>query len=222
MIVGYITVHSVIRVSSSLHGLHSTQQMLQRRSGMLQLCCSVLAASLLQLCACLVHNVSSVQQSYAHHCDSNHSQLHAVSTTAARHCKNQSLYVVKAAKPHTLNQHKLDTTSQVADNSPGLKWMNLGPSMEQFGHTMGAQTRLDVEARHLGIFNRNFGSWPECDFPVALGCSQDVLVETFEQGFLMSDYLRRYSAEDRRAASAAGRTVDADDELQVSHVRCAH
>jgi hypothetical protein len=96
--------------------------------------------------------------------------------------------------------------------------MNLGPSMEQFGHTMGAQTRLDVEARHLGIFNRNFASWPECDFPVALGCSQDVLIETFEQGFLMSDYLRRYSAEDRRAASAAGRTVDADDELQVSHM----
>jgi hypothetical protein len=101
--------------------------------------------------------------------------------------------------------------------------MNLGPSMEQFGHTMGAQTRLDVEARHLGIFNRNFASWPECDFPVALGCSQDVLIETFEQGFLMSDYLRRYSAEDRRAASAAGRTVDADDELQVSHLlECAH
>jgi hypothetical protein len=88
--------------------------------------------------------------------------------------------------------------------------------MEQFGHTMGAQTRLDVEARHLGIFNRNFGSWPECDFPVALGCSQDVLVETFEEGFLISEYLRRYSAEDRRAASAAGRTVDAADELQVS------
>lgn len=29
-----------------------------------------------------------------------------------------------------------------ADRTPSLKWMNLGPSMEQFSHTMAAQVRL--------------------------------------------------------------------------------
>lgn len=28
-----------------------------------------------------------------------------------------------------------------ADRSPALKWMNLGPSMEQFSHTMAAQVQ---------------------------------------------------------------------------------
>ena len=28
-----------------------------------------------------------------------------------------------------------------ADKTPSLKWMNLGPSMEQFSHTMTAQVR---------------------------------------------------------------------------------
>lgn len=37
-----------------------------------------------------------------------------------------------------------------ADRSPALKWMNLGPSMEQFSHTMAAQVqqqgqRVDTE-----------------------------------------------------------------------------
>lgn len=30
-----------------------------------------------------------------------------------------------------------------ADKTPSLKWMNLGPSMEQFSHTMTAQVSMN-------------------------------------------------------------------------------
>ena len=35
-----------------------------------------------------------------------------------------------------------------ADRRPSLKWMNLGPSMEQFSNTMSAQVRFGRPARH--------------------------------------------------------------------------
>ena len=35
-----------------------------------------------------------------------------------------------------------------ADKTPSLKWMNLGPSMEQFSHTMTAQVYTEQRAHH--------------------------------------------------------------------------
>ena len=58
--------------------------------------------------------------------------------------------------------------------------------------------------------SRNFAHWNECDFPVPLGCSEDVLVETFEEGHLISDYLRQYSPAERLQAAAADTTTDAN------------
>ncbi|CAN0214381.1 unnamed protein product [Hapterophycus canaliculatus] len=66
-----------------------------------------------------------------------------------------------------------------ADRQPSLKWMNLGPSMEQFSNTMSAQqTDLALEAKHLDAFNSNFKSsaWSDCVFPRVVYCVEDVLV----------------------------------------------
>eukprot|EP00611_Tribonema_gayanum_P008652 TRINITY_DN1824_c2_g1_i1.p1 TRINITY_DN1824_c2_g1~~TRINITY_DN1824_c2_g1_i1.p1 ORF type:complete len:579 (+),score=217.37 TRINITY_DN1824_c2_g1_i1:170-1906(+) len=109
------------------------------------------------------------------------------------------LVAVKVRHPQVAEKMAMDFRimkwlASVTDATPALRWMNLGPSMEQFGHTMGAQTRLDVEARHLILFQRNFKSWPECSFPVALCCVEDVLIETFEEGQLISTYFAQYNA----------------------------
>ncbi|CAM9266582.1 unnamed protein product [Laminaria digitata] len=79
-----------------------------------------------------------------------------------------------------------------ADKTPSLKWMNLGPSMEQFSHTMTAQTDLLLEADNLDAFNQNFAGrgWEDCVFPRVLHRVEDVLVETFEDGFVVSDYVK--------------------------------
>ena len=78
---------------------------------------------------------------------------------------------------------------------PGLKWLNLKQSVEQFSGTMVAQTRLDIEGEHLDRFNWNFGAaaWRDCAFPRVLTPrsvppSKAVLVETFERGELVSKY----------------------------------
>ena len=36
-----------------------------------------------------------------------------------------------------------------ADRTPSLKWMNLGPSMEQFSHTMTAQVCINSAPTHF-------------------------------------------------------------------------
>ena len=42
------------------------------------------------------------------------------------------------------------------DSIPGLGWLNLGQTMEQFSHTIGAQVHLEIEGDHLDAFNDNF------------------------------------------------------------------
>ncbi|CAM9511751.1 unnamed protein product, partial [Phaeothamnion confervicola] len=122
---------------------------------------------------------------------------------------------VKVRHPHVKERMAMDFRimrglAEFVDNMRSLRWMNLGPSMEQFSHTLGAQTRLDVEARHLDLFNQNFRGWPDCSFPEALFQTEDVLVETYEEGFLVSEYTeqlhrrRRRRAEDAAAGAAAG------------------
>jgi len=71
---------------------------------------------------------------------------------------------------------------------PGLGWLNLKQSVEAFSHTMTGQTWLDIEANHLALFNLNFKDWSDVRFPQPLMATESVLVETFEQGRLVSDF----------------------------------
>jgi hypothetical protein len=97
--------------------------------------------------------------------------------------------------PNVAEQIKLDfrimrAVGEFLDAIPGLGWLNLASSMEQFSHTIASQTRLDIEGTHLDLFNRNFRSLrASCGFPVAVLKSEAVLVESFEHGQLATRFI---------------------------------
>eukprot|EP00752_Nemacystus_decipiens_P002274 g2155.t1 len=114
------------------------------------------------------------------------------------------MVAVKVRHPKVKERMFLDfalmkKVANFADRRPSLKWMNLGPSMEQFSNTMSAQTDLVLEAKHLDEFNANFGgkSWSDCVFPRVIHCVEDVLVETFEEGVVVSEYAKLFSNKPR-------------------------
>ncbi|CAM9380778.1 unnamed protein product, partial [Sphacelaria rigidula] len=112
---------------------------------------------------------------------------------------NGDMVAVKVRHPHVkqrifMDFKIMDKIARYADATPSLKWMNLGPSMEQFSHTMAAQTDLLREGANLDNFNWNFRGWADCCFPVVLHRTEDVLVETFEDGRVVSDYAKLFDA----------------------------
>eukprot|EP00904_Undaria_pinnatifida_P013619 jgi/Undpi1/9388/HiC_scaffold_27.g11846.m2 len=113
-----------------------------------------------------------------------------------------NVVAVKVRHPHVKERMFMDFVlmqklAAFADKTPSLKWMNLGPSMEQFSHTMTAQTDLLLEADNLDAFNANFAGkgWEDCVFPRVLHRVEDVLVETFEDGCVVSDYAQMFAKE---------------------------
>jgi aarF domain-containing kinase len=69
--------------------------------------------------------------------------------------------------------------------------MRLDESVAQFGAPLKEQLNLAQEAQHLARFNRNFRKWRNLSFPKPIFplVSEDVLVETFEEGRLISNYV---------------------------------
>mmetsp|Transcript_17046 Transcript_17046/g.64987 ORF Transcript_17046/g.64987 Transcript_17046/m.64987 type:complete len:485 (-) Transcript_17046:40-1494(-) len=110
------------------------------------------------------------------------------------------LVAVKVRHPGVAKRMRIDfalmkVVGQIVDSLPGLGWTQLGSSLEQFGHTLGGQTRLDVEGYHLNIFNRNFNTWrPSVGFPTPVFQTKTVLVESWEPGVLISEYIERLKA----------------------------
>lgn len=106
---------------------------------------------------------------------------------------------VKVRHPGVAEQIEKDfrvmkKVAEIADKIPALKFLNLGHSMEQFSHTLASQTRLDVEGRHLLLLNHNFRGWKSTlRFPEPLVLSEGVLVESWEEGVIISDFIARYS-----------------------------
>lgn len=106
---------------------------------------------------------------------------------------------VKVRHPGVAEQIEKDfrimkKVAEIADTIPALKFLNLGHSMEQFSHTLGSQTKLDVEGRHLLLLNHNFRRWKSTlRFPEPFVLSEGVLVESWEEGVIISDFIARYS-----------------------------
>ena len=106
---------------------------------------------------------------------------------------------VKVRHPGVAAQIDIDfrvmkKVASLADMIPALKFLNLGHSMEQFSHTLASQTKLDVEGRHLLLLNHNFRKWrSSLRFPEPLVLSEGVLVESWEEGVIISDFIARYS-----------------------------
>ena len=81
-------------------------------------------------------------------------------------------------------------------------------SLMQFGAPMREQIDLRSEARHLDSFARNFKWWwARVRFPLPSAMvTEDILVETFETGDHISDYLDRESEHNRSLANLGLKT----------------
>ena len=107
---------------------------------------------------------------------------------------------VKVRHPGVDEQIALDfrimlAVGQFIDSLPGMGWVNMRASMQQFSHTIASQTRLDIEGNHLDIFNANFRHdrrW--CGFPEALLKTESVLVESYQEGFCATSLVLPHSA----------------------------
>jgi aarF domain-containing kinase len=81
-------------------------------------------------------------------------------------------------------------------------------ALKQFSALMTSQVDLRKEADNLEAFHRNFEAHPAVSFPRPLRqfCRRDVLVETFETGQHMADFLENASgnSDTRKAVAQAG------------------
>mmetsp|Transcript_15255 Transcript_15255/g.20137 ORF Transcript_15255/g.20137 Transcript_15255/m.20137 type:complete len:587 (+) Transcript_15255:70-1830(+) len=116
---------------------------------------------------------------------------------------------VKVTHPKVAEQISLDfrlmaILAAIIDSIPGLGFLNLKASMDQFSHTMAGQARLDVEADHLDLFNHNFRRWKDTKFPIPLFKSYDVLIESYEDGMLISAYSLLYQQAQKKEQQLMG------------------
>ena len=88
----------------------------------------------------------------------------------------------------------MTAAATLADKLPGLKWLHIRESVEQFSHTMAAQAYLQVEAHHLEVLNYNFRRWSRVKFPTPFFASAAVIIETFEPGVISTDIIDKYDA----------------------------
>eukprot|EP01096_Ripella_sp_DP13-Kostka_P011841 TRINITY_DN4859_c0_g1_i3.p1 TRINITY_DN4859_c0_g1~~TRINITY_DN4859_c0_g1_i3.p1 ORF type:complete len:597 (+),score=210.13 TRINITY_DN4859_c0_g1_i3:65-1855(+) len=88
---------------------------------------------------------------------------------------------------------------------PSLVWMDLQGAVKNFSKSMRDQLNLEVEAENLLAFSSNFSTFPSVIFPrpiPGLYCPE-VLVETFEEGVPISDYLKIHQSKSKRKEDVA-------------------
>jgi len=88
---------------------------------------------------------------------------------------------------------------------PSLAWLNLQKSVEEFGLLMTGQIDLLKEAENLEIFRQNFANNKRITFPRPIHdlSSSSVLVETWEQGQTITDFLSNTRTESGEGDEAA-------------------
>eukprot|EP01133_Synstelium_polycarpum_P012343 gene12343-14475_t len=110
--------------------------------------------------------------------------------------KDGVVVVVKVLHPHVHHYIKTDftiiyTALWAVSCAPGMKWLSLPESVIEFGKSMMKQVDLKLEADHLSTFIENFKTNKEVIFPRPCHplVSRDVLVETYEPGEPIMDYI---------------------------------
>eukprot|EP01113_Clastostelium_recurvatum_P006691 TRINITY_DN13053_c0_g1_i2.p1 TRINITY_DN13053_c0_g1~~TRINITY_DN13053_c0_g1_i2.p1 ORF type:complete len:586 (-),score=99.46 TRINITY_DN13053_c0_g1_i2:614-2281(-) len=106
--------------------------------------------------------------------------------------------VVKVLHPHVLESIMLDLSimyigARVVNALPGMRWLSLPDSLEDFGRSMLLQADLRREALNLVKFGKNFAQSSQIAVPRAVYplISRQVLVETFEPGVSIERFLER-------------------------------
>lgn len=81
--------------------------------------------------------------------------------------------------------------AKLSSHLPVLNDLHLEESIRQFGAPLKEQLDLLTEAKHLDRFGRNFRTWHNLSFPAPVYplVAPSVLVETFEEGRLISSYV---------------------------------
>lgn len=104
---------------------------------------------------------------------------------------------VKVRHPGVENALKTDFSimlwvAQQAARFDSLEWLRLDESVRQFHTQLFQQLDLEREAAYLRKFNTNFRNWNAVHFPVPVFplVSEGVLVESFEEGSSILEYMR--------------------------------
>lgn len=99
----------------------------------------------------------------------------------------------------------INMVAKVSNFMPGLKWLRLDESVQQFAVFMMSQVDLAREAAHLSRFIYNFRSWKDVSFPKPLYplVHPAVLVETYEPGESVSHYVDELEGHDRLKSALA-------------------
>eukprot|EP00668_Euglena_longa_P016604 GGOE01020883.1.p1 GENE.GGOE01020883.1~~GGOE01020883.1.p1 ORF type:complete len:632 (+),score=187.09 GGOE01020883.1:225-1898(+) len=82
---------------------------------------------------------------------------------------------------------------------PGSEWFQMEDALDNFSYTLTEHLDMRREAKHLDTFNHLFAGQDELTFPkpVLELVRPSVLVETFAQGTLISDWIPSASEEDK-------------------------
>ncbi len=83
--------------------------------------------------------------------------------------------------------------ARIFDYIPALSWLHIRESVEQFSHTMSAQSYLNVEAHHLEVLNHNFRHWPRVQFPRPFYANAACIMESFEPGSIVTSIIDQYN-----------------------------
>lgn len=107
------------------------------------------------------------------------------------------LIAVKVRHPNVARLIDMDfrlmgVLADVIDHFPGLSWLKIKESVEQFSHTMAAQAHLNVEGHHLEVLNHNFRKWDYVSFPRPIFACPKVIIETFEEGEICTTLIDKY------------------------------
>ncbi len=94
--------------------------------------------------------------------------------------------------------------ADIVDHVPGLSWLKVKDSVNQFSHTMAAQAHLNVEGHHLEVLNHNFRYWKKVGFPQPLFACSKVIIETFEKGEICTTLLDKFDDLAERVGSNRG------------------
>ncbi|GFH25969.1 ABC1 domain-containing protein, partial [Haematococcus lacustris] len=97
---------------------------------------------------------------------------------------------------------------KLASALPGLAALRLEESVRQFGGPLQEQLDLGLEAAHLTRFRANFRLWPNVSFPNPIYpfVAKDVLVESFEDGALISTFVNQPDYKHRGMLAETGLT----------------
>jgi len=104
---------------------------------------------------------------------------------------------IKVLHPGVLATAQLDVDllralGDLVEVLPPLHWLSLRESVEEFSDLIGKQMDLRHEAANLERFAANFGSWDDIFFPrpVRPLVSREVLVETYEHGIPLREWIK--------------------------------